>query len=184
DWSSDVCSSDLRVAQQPIAQDGVCAGAPHGPSDDRTSAAFPVIPAEGPTSESTEQLVHDLRALEPLDGDATLGVAGSASGNIDISDKLAQALPVYLAVVVGLSLVILVLVFRSVFVPVVATLGFILSYFAALGGVVAIYQWGWLAGVFGVETPGPILNFLPTILVGILFGLAMDYQLFLDRKER
>ncbi|MFD4990653.1 MMPL family transporter [Cellulosimicrobium cellulans] len=174
----------VRVAEELFALDDVVAVAPIGTSDDRTIAAFQVIPAEGPTSESTEELVHDLRALEPLDGDVTLGVAGSASGNIDISDKLAQALPIYLAVVVGLSLVILVLVFRSIFVPVVATLGFILSYFAALGGVVAIYQWGWLSGVFGVETPGPILNFLPTILVGILFGLAMDYQLFLGSGMR
>lgn len=174
----------VNVAEELFALDDVVAVAPIGTSEDRTVAAFQVIPAEGPTSESTEDLVHDLRALEPLDGDVTLGVAGSASGNIDISDKLAQALPIYLAVVVGLSLVILVLVFRSIFVPVVATLGFILSYFAALGGVVAIYQWGWLSGVFGVETPGPILNFLPTILVGILFGLAMDYQLFLGSGMR
>lgn len=174
----------VNVAEELFALDDVVAVAPIGTSEDRTVAAFQVIPAEGPTSESTEDLVHDLRALEPLDGDVTLGVAGSASGNIDISDKLAQALPIYLAVVVGLSLLILVLVFRSIFVPVVATLGFILSYFAALGGVVAIYQWGWLSGVFGVETPGPILNFLPTILVGILFGLAMDYQLFLGSGMR
>ncbi len=174
----------VGVAEELFAQDDVVAVAPIGTSEDRTVAAFQVIPAEGPTSESTEELVHALRALEPLDGDVTLGVAGSASGNIDISEKLAQALPIYLAVVVGLSLVILVLVFRSIFVPIVATLGFILSYFAALGGVVAIYQWGWLAGVFGVETPGPILNFLPTILVGILFGLAMDYQLFLGSGMR
>ncbi|MFH6688784.1 MMPL family transporter [Cellulosimicrobium funkei] len=174
----------VGVAEELFAQDDVVAVAPIGTSEDRTVAAFQVIPAEGPTSESTEELVHALRALEPLDGEVTLGVAGSASGNIDISEKLAQALPIYLAVVVGLSLVILVLVFRSLFVPVVATLGFILSYFAALGGVVAIYQWGWLAGVFGVETPGPILNFLPTILVGILFGLAMDYQLFLGSGMR
>ncbi|GED10796.1 MMPL family transporter [Cellulosimicrobium cellulans] len=174
----------VQVARSLFAIDDVVAVAPIGTSEDRTVAAFQVVPAEGPTSESTEELVHDLRALEPLDGDVTLGVAGSASGNIDISDKLAQALPIYLAVVVGLSLVILVLVFRSIFVPVVATLGFILSYFAALGGVVAIYQWGWLSGVFGVETPGPILNFLPTILVGILFGLAMDYQLFLGSGMR
>src|SRR5699024_11341253 len=68
--------------------------------------------------------------------------------------------------------------------PIFATAGFILSYFAALGGVVAIYQWGWLSSVFGVESPGPILNFLPTILVGILFGLAMDYMLFLGTGMR
>lgn len=174
----------VRVAEELFAQDDVVAVAPIGTSEDRTVAAFQVVPAEGPTSESTEELVHSLRDVELLDGDVTIGVAGSASGNIDISDKLAQALPIYLAVVVGLSLIILVLVFRSIFVPVVATLGFILSYFAALGGVVAIYQWGWLAGVFGVETPGPVLNFLPTLLVGILFGLAMDYQLFLGSGMR
>ncbi|WP_435738356.1 MMPL family transporter [Cellulosimicrobium sp. PMB13] len=174
----------VRVAEELFAQDDVVAVAPIGTSEDRTVAAFQVVPAEGPTSESTEELVHSLRDLELLDGEVTIGVAGSASGNIDISDKLAQALPIYLAVVVGLSLIILILVFRSIFVPVVATLGFILSYFAALGGVVAIYQWGWLAGVFDVETPGPILNFLPTILVGILFGLAMDYQLFLGSGMR
>lgn len=174
----------VRIAEELFAQDDVVAVAPIGTSEDRTVAAFQVVPAEGPTSESTEELVHSLRDLELLDGDVTIGVAGSASGNIDISDKLAQALPIYLGVVVGLSLIILILVFRSIFVPVVATLGFILSYFAALGGVVAIYQWGWLAGVFGVETPGPVLNFLPTLLVGILFGLAMDYQLFLGSGMR
>jgi RND superfamily putative drug exporter len=86
--------------------------------------------------------------------------------------------------VVGLSLVILVLVFRSIFVPVIATLGFVLSYFAAIGGVVAIYQWGWLPSVFGVDNPAPILSFLPTMLAGILFGLAMDYMLFLGSGMR
>ncbi|MFW6640668.1 MMPL family transporter [Nocardiopsis algeriensis] len=165
-------------------QDSVTAVAPIALSDDRSLATFQVVPAEGPTSESTEELVHTLRGLSPFDDGGTLGVAGTASGNIDISDKLSEALPTYLAVVVGFSLIILALVFRSVFVPVVATLGFVLSYFAALGGVVAIYQWGWLGGVFGVDSPGPILNFLPTILAGILFGLAMDYMLFLGTGMR
>ncbi|WP_298459421.1 MMPL family transporter [uncultured Cellulomonas sp.] len=174
----------VQVAEALFAQDDVVAVAPIGTSPDRTLAAFQVLPAQGPTTESTEQLVHRLRDLSPLEGEYPIGVAGQASGNIDISDKLAAALPVYLAVVVGLSLIILVLVFRSVFVPVVATLGFILSFFAALGGVVAIYQWGWFGGVFGVESPGPVLNFLPTILVGILFGLAMDYMLFLGSGMR
>ncbi len=172
-----------EIGRQVFEQDDVVAVAPIGTSEDGTTVAFQVIPAEGPTSESTEDLVHTLRALT-LDGGVEIGVAGQASGNIDVSDTLADSLPTYLAVVVGLSLVILVIVFRSLFVPVVATLGFILSFFAALGGVVAIYQWGWLAGVFGVENPGPVLNFLPTILVGILFGLAMDYQLFLGSGMR
>ncbi|UWX96977.1 MMPL family transporter [Arthrobacter zhaoxinii] len=183
---------EALVAQNEIAtaifeQDDVAAVAPIGTSEDRSVAAFQVIPEEGPTSESTETLVNSLRGMSPVEGengDYEIGVAGSASGNIDISEKLGSALPLYLGVVVGLSLLILILVFRSIFVPVIATLGFILSYFAALGGVVAIYQWGWLSGIFGVETPGPILSFLPTILAGILFGLAMDYMLFLGSGMR
>ncbi|QDW62055.1 MMPL family transporter [Oerskovia sp. KBS0722] len=181
---ADSMTAQVEIAQTLFDQDDVVAVAPIGTSEDGTVAAFQVVPAEGPTSESTEELVHTLRDMSPIDGTYEIGVAGSASGNVDISEKLASALPVYLAVVVGLSLIILVLVFRSIFVPVIATLGFILSYFAALGGVVAIYQWGWLGGVFGVESPGPILNFLPTILVGILFGLAMDYMLFLGSGMR
>ena len=181
---ADSMAAQVEIAQALFDQEDVVAVAPVGTSEDGTVAAFQVVPAEGPTSESTEELVHTLRDMSPIDGTYEIGVAGSASGNVDISEKLASALPVYLAVVVGLSLIILVLVFRSIFVPVIATLGFILSYFAALGGVVAIYQWGWLGGVFGVESPGPILNFLPTILVGILFGLAMDYMLFLGSGMR
>jgi RND superfamily putative drug exporter len=78
-----------------------------------------------------------------------------------------------------LSLIILLLVFRSVLVPIVATLGFLLSVAAAFGVTVAIYQWGWLSAIFGVSQPGPILSFMPIILIGVLFGLAMDYQMFL-----
>ena len=181
---ADSMTAQVEIAQVLFDQEDVVAVAPIGTSEDGTVAAFQVVPREGPTSESTEELVHTLRDMSPIDGTYEIGVAGSASGNVDISEKLESALPVYLAVVVGLSLIILVLVFRSIFVPVIATLGFILSYFAALGGVVAIYQWGWLSGVFGVESPGPILNFLPTILVGILFGLAMDYMLFLGSGMR
>lgn len=177
-------AAQAEIARTIFDQEDVAAVAPIGSSEDWTVSAFQVIPKEGPTSESTETLVHTLRDMSPLNGEYEIGVAGSASGNIDISDKLSDALPVYLGVVVGLSLLILILVFRSIFVPVIATLGFILSYFAALGGVVAIYQWGWLSAVFGVETPGPILSFLPTILVGILFGLAMDYMLFLGSGMR
>ncbi|MFV0633172.1 MMPL family transporter [Demequina sp.] len=172
-----------------LENDDVAAVAPAGVSEDGTFLAFQVIPNEGPTSESTVQLVHDLRALSPLDDGSALdgtvlGVAGSASANIDISEKLDEALPVYLAVVVGLSLVILIVVFRSILVPVIATLGFVLSLFAAFGAVTAVYQWGWLSDIFGVHSPGPILSFLPIMLTGILFGLAMDYQLFITSGMR
>ncbi|MEU8821213.1 MMPL family transporter [Actinoplanes sp. NPDC048796] len=174
-----VLAEQVRVGNALMGASGVTAVAPIGQSKDGALLAFQVIPADGPSSESTEQLVRDLRDLSPLDGDVTLGVAGSASGNIDISEQLSDVLPLYLGVVLGLSLIILIFVFRSLLVPLTATLGFVLSLFATFGAITAIFQWGWLGAVFGVHDPGPILSFLPTILIGILFGLAMDYQLFL-----
>ncbi|NRQ31926.1 MMPL family transporter [Nonomuraea sp. NN258] len=174
------------LGKQLMDVDGVTAVAPIGANAKGTVLVFQVVPTGGPTSESTEDLVHDLRGrtLELGQDQVSLSVAGSASANIDISEKLADALPAYLAVVVGLSLLILIVVFRSILVPLIATGGFVLSLFAALGGVTAVYQWGWLGGLFGVTDPAPILNFLPTLLVGILFGLAMDYQLFLTSGMR
>ena len=176
--------AQVRVARLIADQEDVVAVAPVAESSDGTMLAFQVVPAEGPTSVSTEELVRTLRSLSPLPDGTTLGVAGQATGNIDISDTLAQALPGYLALVVGLSALIMLVVFRSVLVPIVATLGFVLSLFATYGALVAVYQWGWLGSVFGVHDPGPILNFLPVLLVGILFGLAMDYQLFLASGMR
>ncbi|UCR88200.1 MMPL family transporter [Mycetocola spongiae] len=175
----EVLAEQVRIGQALKDQEDVTAVAPIGASEDRTVLAFQVVPVEGPSSASTEQLVRDLRGLSPLSGDVELGVAGSASGNIDVSEQLGAALPLYLAVVVGLSLLIMILVFRSILVPLTATIGFMLSLAATFGGITAIFQWGWLGSVFGVHDPGPILSFLPTILIGILFGLAMDYQLFL-----
>lgn len=174
----DLLAQQVRVGTAVHANAGVAAVAPVAQSTDGRVLAFQVVPKDGPNSGTTETLVRDLRASSPLNDGTTLGVAGSASGNIDISEKLASALPVYLAVVVGLSFLIMTVVFRSLLVPLTATLGFVMSLFAAFGGVVAIFQWGWLQNVFHAQ-PGPILSFLPTLLVGILFGLAMDYQLFL-----
>lgn len=181
---ADVRGLQLDVARELFAQDDVAAVAPVAVSDDRTLAAFQVIPAEGPNAVSTEQLVRDLRALPPVDGNIDLGVAGAAAINIDISEGLADVLPIYLVVVVGLSFLIMVMVFRSLLVPLIATAGFVLSLFATYGAVTAVFQWGWLGGLLGVHNPGPILSFLPVILVGILFGLAMDYQLFLTTGMR
>ena len=183
----------------PVAEDGVVAEqaavgeqlgrvwnvdavVPIGASTDRSALAFQVIPAGSPSSEATAELVQNLRGSTPQTtdgGEATLGVAGNASAGIDISDKLSGVLPVYLVLVVGLSLLILIVVFRSILVPLTATLGFVLSLLAAFGGITAIFQMGFLADLFGVHAPGPVLSFLPIIATGILFGLAMDYQLFL-----
>lgn len=179
-----VLAAQTRVAQVLASQDDVVAVAPIAVSDDKRLTAFQVIPAEGPNSLTTEQLVRDLRAIPAIDGEISLGVAGQAAINIDISEALANVLPLYLAVVVGLSFLIMIVVFRSLLVPLIATGGFILSLFATYGAIVAVFQWGWFAELLGIHSTGPILSFLPVILVGILFGLAMDYQLFLATGMR
>lgn len=156
---------------------------PIGSSEGGSMVAVQVFPEEGPSAESTEILVGQLRTLD-LGTAMDISVAGMTTGVIEVSDKIASVLPLYLSVVVGLSLLILVVVFRSVLVPLIATGGFILSVLAAFGGVTAVYQWGWLGSLLGVHDPGPVLSFLPILLIGVLFGLAMDYQLFLTSGMR
>ncbi|MCT1394755.1 MMPL family transporter [Microbacterium sp. p3-SID338] len=180
----DQLATQVTVAEKIAEQDDVVAVAPIATSDDNTLLAFQVLPAEGPNSASTEKLVQDLRGLPEIDGGITLGVAGQAATNIDISEALASVLPLYLVVVVGLSLLIMIVAFRSLLVPLIATGGFVLSLFATYGLIVAVFQWGWGADLIGLHSTGPILSFLPVILVGILFGLAMDYQLFLASGMR
>ena len=179
-----VTATQLTIAKTLADQSDVAAVAPIAVSDDHRLTAFQVVPKEGPSSASTEQLVRDLRDLPAVGDGITLGVAGQAASNIDISEKIVGILPLYLAVVVGLSLIIMIVVFRSFVVPLIATGGFVLSLFATYGAIVAVFQWGWFGALFGIHTTGPILSFLPVILVGILFGLAMDYQLFLSTGMR
>lgn len=183
-----LAAAQLEIGTAIRAVGDVAAVAPVAVSDDGSLAAFQVKPVEGPNAPSTEDLVRHLRAPDVLAGTSLagteLGVAGQAAINIDISKDLADVLPLYLVVVVGLSLLIMIVVFRSLLVPVIATGGFVLSLLATYGAIVAVFQWGWLASAFGVSTPGPVLSFLPVILVGILFGLAMDYQLFLASGMR
>jgi RND superfamily putative drug exporter len=172
----------VAIATQISAQDHVSAVAPIGTSSDGSAIVFQIVPTGGPSSVSTEKLVHQLRDISPLttaSGEVSLGVAGTASAQIDISEKLGTVLPIYLAVVLLLSLIILVIVFRSILVPVIATAGFVLSLVATFGALTAVYQFGWLSAIFGVHDPAPILSFLPVLEIGVLFGLAMDYQLFL-----
>jgi RND superfamily putative drug exporter len=175
------------VADKLRAVDNVVAAVPVALSEDRRTAVFQVIPREGPASASTVQVVSELRGLNDdiqSEYDVAMGLTGQTAGNVDVSTKLGDALPPYLAIVVGLSLVLLLLVFRSIVVPLLATGGFLLSLAAAFGAVVAVYQWGWLGGVFDVANPGAVLSFLPIILIGVLFGLAMDYQVFIASGMR
>lgn len=150
-------------------------------SKDGTNGVLQVIPASAPGDTATDKLIKALRSPEQQktwsnNTAVTYGVTGSTALQADINDKLAAALPLYLAVVVGLSLVLLLIAFRSILIPIKATLGFLLSVGAMFGSLVAVFQWGW----FGVAAaPGPIISFIPIIAIGILFGLAMDYEFFL-----
>ncbi|HVQ92313.1 MAG TPA: MMPL family transporter, partial [Mycobacteriales bacterium] len=148
------------------------------------AALLTVIPKSGPSTTATEDLVRAIRQEGASVSGANVGVTGLTAINIDVSAKLGSALLPYLAVVVGLAFVLLTLVFRSLLVPVKAAAGFLLSIAATFGAVVAVFQWGWAADLLGVKQTGPIISFLPIFLVGIVFGLAMDYQVFLVTRMR
>ncbi|GIF96237.1 MMPL family transporter [Catellatospora citrea] len=167
--------------------DNVLYAAPNEMSGDGRTALLAVIPKTGPNDVATADLVHTIReqkAAITAGTGATIAVTGVTALAIDVSTRLDEALLPYLAVVVGLAFLLLLLVFRSVLVPLKATLGFLLSLAATFGAVVAVFQWGWLGDVFGVHETGPIMSMLPVLLIGILFGLAMDYQVFLVTRMR
>ena len=167
---------------------GVDAVSPATANPAGDTAVVNVVPATGPTEAATEDLVRSLRdmagGLEARTGASAIMVAGQTAMFIDFSQTLDDALLPYLALVVGLAFLLLMLVFRSVLVPLKAALGFLLSVSAALGAVVAVFQWGWLAEFLGVDHPGPVMSTLPIFLIGVVFGLAMDYEVFLVSRMR
>jgi putative drug exporter of the RND superfamily len=164
----------------------VVAVQPGAASTSGTTQTVVVIPASGPTTQATTDLVKDIRdAVKPLAGGGTsVGVTGTTAVGIDVSAKLTAALPEYLGVVIGLSFLLLLLAFRSVLVPLKATIGFLLTLGATFGIVVAVFQWGWGSRLFGVDRPSPLVSFLPIIMMGVLFGLAMDYEVFIVSRVR
>ncbi|WFE52046.1 MMPL family transporter [Micromonospora sp. WMMD1155] len=164
--------------------ENVLAVAPPQLSPDGRTALLGVVPKTGPTDEATETLVHDIRESVSGIRDADVLLTGVTAIGIDVSEKLSDALPVYLLLVVGLSVLLLMLVFRSLLVPVKAALGFLLTVAATFGITVAVFQQGHLADLVGLDTPGPLISFLPILLIGILFGLAMDYEVFLVSRMR
>ena len=173
----------LGRAEELAGVDGVSSARFMGANQTRTLAIYQVTPDLGPTDPATEALVHRLRSTS-LAGVMPLGVTGLTAINIDLSQVLGEAIPVYIGVVVVLSLVILLLVFRSLLVPVVATGGFLLSIGATLGLVTRAFGDARFTGLVGVDRTGPILSFLPIMATGILYGLAMDYQVFLATSMR
>ncbi|MFH9726845.1 MMPL family transporter [Streptomyces sp. NPDC017254] len=179
-----VVDGDKATADRTVSTikglEGWAAVTPATPNKAGDAAMITVVPKDRPSSEATESLVHDIRDAT---GDDVL-VTGATAMNIDFSQKMNDALVPYLALVVGLAFLLLTLVFRSVLVPLKAALGFLLSVVAALGAVVAVFQWGWLGSLFGVEQTGPIMSMMPIFMVGVVFGLAMDYEVFLVTRMR
>jgi putative drug exporter of the RND superfamily len=160
---------------------------PSAISKDGKTFLVSVVPKTGPDSTTTQALVAKLRSLNDkfeTNWHTSVGLTGFTAINIDLSAAIGNALLPYLGVIVILSLIIMMLIFRSLVIPLQATLGFVLSILATLGATTAVFSWGWLKAGLGFDTPGPVLNFLPIIVTGILYGLAMDYQVFLVSSMR
>ncbi|MFE9774916.1 MMPL family transporter [Streptomyces sp. NPDC005931] len=185
--SDDPQAAFQRAGEEIKGLDDVVTVSPAAPNKAGDTATITVIPDSQPSSATTEDLVHGIRdagADIRAGTDAEVLVTGSTAMNIDVSQKLNDALVPYLILVVGLAFLLLIVVFRSILVPLKAALGFLLSVTAALGAVVAVFQWGWLSGLMGVEETGPVMSMMPIFMVGVVFGLAMDYEVFLVTRMR
>ncbi|MBI4296620.1 MAG: MMPL family transporter [Chloroflexi bacterium] len=151
------------------------------------AAVLTVIPQTAPQDEATQDLVHSLRkqALPSITASAAMPafVTGPTAASIDVADRLASRMPYFFGAVIGLSFLLLTIIFRSLLVPMKAALLNLLSIGAAYGVLVAIFQWGWLSEIIGTK-PGPIESFLLMLLFAILFGLSMDYEVFLISRIR
>lgn len=157
------------------------------PNETADTGLIQIVPETAPDDPATAELVRALRDLAPELADeygVDLKVTGFTAVGIDISDRLGAALLPFGVFVVGLSLVLLMVVFRSIWVPIKAALGYLLSVLAAFGVVAAVFEWGWGADLLHVTREGPVISFMPIILMGVLFGLAMDYEVFLVSRMR
>ncbi len=167
--------------------EGVASVLPANFNEARSAATITVIPKTAPQSQQTEELVDRLRHVVPqaIEGtQAQAFVGGSTAAFIDMAQKMTSSMPLFFTAVVGLSFLLLMAVFRSVLVPLKAAAMNLLSVGAAYGVLVAVFQWGWFGGVFGVDRGAPIESHLPIVLFAILFGLSMDYEVFLISRIR
>lgn len=185
--SDNVKSAAETIKTNIAATEGIVSVSNQQLNESGDTAVFTAVPTTSPTDEATKELVRDLRSdrqqIQEGTG-ATFQVTGTTAMDIDVADEVQAALWPYLATVVGLAILLLLVVFRSVLVPLKAALGFLLSVLAALGAVVLIFQDGNFASLLGVEQTGPIMSLVPIFLVGIVFGLAMDYEVFLVSRIR
>ncbi|ONI71488.1 hypothetical protein BWI15_15010 [Kribbella sp. ALI-6-A] len=168
-----------RATTEIAALDGVVDVSPAQPAASGDVAFLAVTPEYGPTDVRTGELVNSLRAAVAGTDGAKVSVTGQTAVDVDVDSQLSSGLITYLICVVGLSLLLLMLVFRSIAVPLLATAGFLMSLAAGLGVTVAVFQWGWAGRLVGLDEARPLASLMPLIVVGVLFGLAMDYQVFL-----
>lgn len=177
-----------RLRRAVAADPDVAAVAPPVLNEAGDAATIGVIPKSSPQDEATADLVTRLRddVVPPiLDGTGVRAYVGGSTATFgDLSEKIASRLPVFIAVVVGLSIVLLMMVFRSVLVPVVSAVFNLLSILAAYGVIVAVFQFGWGSSLLGVEGEVPIVSFVPLFMFAVLFGLSMDYNVFLLSRVR
>ena len=173
----------MAVTEAVNADPEVAFASPPIPNDPAAPTALQwfVTPEHTPQAAETADLVARLRStlLPSVEGDLDVVVTGGVPVNVDFSDYLASRLPYFLAAVLTLSFLLLMVVFRSILVPLKAVIMNLLALAAAYGVVVAVFQWGWLAPVFSVQSTGPIEPFIPMMLFAIVFGLSMDYEVFL-----
>jgi RND superfamily putative drug exporter len=157
-------------------------------NDDGSLAIISLTPTTGPQDEKTSELLAELRqdVLPRVIGDSSVeaSITGSTALTDDVSSRLQRRMPWFLAAVIGLSFVVLMIVFRSVLVPLKAAVLNILGVGAAYGVVVAMFQWGWGASLIGVHETVPIMPLAPMLMFAILFGLSMDYEVFLLSRVR
>jgi putative drug exporter of the RND superfamily len=179
----------LTVLRETIAADAqVAQVSPAMPNTAGDTAIMQITPHTGPSDRETEDLVHRLRedtipgALAGTEGRAYVG--GITASNIDLTDRASARLPWFIGTIIGLSLLLLMMVFRSVWVPVKAALMNVLSIGSGYGAVVAVFQWGWFGGLFGLDGPVPVVSMVPMLMFAILFGLSMDYEVFLLSRTR
>ncbi|MBN1173878.1 MAG: MMPL family transporter [Micromonosporaceae bacterium] len=176
------------ISQDLMATPGTLAVTTPQYSPDGLTAAIPLLSKTAPDAGETKDLVAAVRdRSSSWERDTAMGITitGETAVQIDVTDRLSGSLVPFISVVVGLALLLLLLiVFRSIVVPIKATAGFLLSIAASFGAVVAVFQWGWLADLLRVETTGPVISFLPIMVIGVLFGLAMDYEVFVVSRIR
>jgi RND superfamily putative drug exporter len=185
--STDPVGLMTKIGDEIAAMPGVSAVPLATPNQSADTGIVQVIPTTGPDSATTADLVAEIRSKHQHFLDeygVDLKVTGNTAAQIDVSGRLGGALLPFGILVVGLSLVLLTMVFRSIAVPIKAALGYLLSVGAAFGAVAMVFEWGWFGDVLNVAKEGPVISFMPIILMGVLFGLAMDYEVFLVSRIR